>query len=237
MNAEQIVKKYLGTPYKHRGRDMTGLDCWGLIKLIFQDIGIRLWDIDEDYTPDWSWTGKDHFIENYWREWTPVQKPVIFDGLLFKIGSEHANHAGVSLGENNFIHATKLGVIVSKLGDRKFQGSLIGAYRMKSLIAACALFFLCIAQAFAAEVWKIEGNKITIEGDGHFDRPAFEARQDRQRAIVDAELAAIRADRQEVLKFKNALMLERAGAPQVNVQATAVNSNTQVNRQKAFNEN
>lgn len=237
MTAEQIVKKYLGTPYRHRGRDMTGLDCWGLIKLIFQDIGIRLWDIEEEYTPDWSWTGKDHFIENYWREWTPVQKPVIFDGLLFKIGSEHANHAGVSLGENNFIHATKLGVIVSKFGDRKFKGSLIGAYRMKSLIAACALFFLAVVPAFAADVYKIEGNTLTIEGDSKFDASKFEVRQNRQRAIVDAELAAIRAERLEVLKFKNALMLERAGAPQVNVSAMAVNSNTQVNRTKVFNEN
>jgi len=37
-----MIEKYLGVPYRHRGRAMDGLDCWGFLKLAYADIGVRL---------------------------------------------------------------------------------------------------------------------------------------------------------------------------------------------------
>lgn len=47
-----IVDKYLGIHYKHRGRTLDGLDCWGFLKLVYADLGFRLFDIENlEYVP------------------------------------------------------------------------------------------------------------------------------------------------------------------------------------------
>ena len=50
-----IIDKYLGIPYKHRGREMTGLDCWGFLKCVYADLGFRLFDIEDlEYGQAWG---------------------------------------------------------------------------------------------------------------------------------------------------------------------------------------
>lgn len=44
------LNRYIGKPYKYGGRDLEGLDCYGLVKLIYQDrYGLKLpdWLVDE----------------------------------------------------------------------------------------------------------------------------------------------------------------------------------------------
>lgn len=43
MNPEQIVaaaRRYLGTPFRHLGRDASGLDCAGLLLAVARDLGL-----------------------------------------------------------------------------------------------------------------------------------------------------------------------------------------------------
>ncbi len=128
-----IIQKYLGIVYQHHGRDLSGLDCYGLILKIFEDQGVRLWDIHEDYDQQWSWMGKNLFIENYAREWEKVTNPIFLDVVCFKNGKGVVNHAGVMLGENKFIQAVKAGVVVSRLTDREWQKRFVGLYRYKGI--------------------------------------------------------------------------------------------------------
>lgn len=130
----EIIEKYLVIPYLHHGRTLSGLDCYGLILLIFEEQGIELWDINEDYDPQWSWKGKDLFIENYARDWEVVLDPRFMDVACFKNGKGIVNHAGVVLGENKFIHAVKAGVVVSKYTDPQWQKRLVGFYRYKGIV-------------------------------------------------------------------------------------------------------
>lgn len=127
----EIIEKYLGVPYLHHGRDLSGLDCYGLILNIFDDQGVELWDINEDYDPEWSWKGKDLFFQNYARDWDAVSDPRFMDVVCFKNGKGVVNHAGVLLGENKFIHAVKAGVVVSKYTDQQWNKRLVGFYRYK----------------------------------------------------------------------------------------------------------
>ena len=129
----EILGKYLGVPYKHHGRDLSGLDCYGLILKIFEDWDVKLWDIHADYDQEWSWKGRDLFFENYAREWERVQDSRFMDVVCFKNGRNIVNHAGVFLGENKFIHAVKAGVVVSKLTDREWQKRFAGFYRYKGV--------------------------------------------------------------------------------------------------------
>jgi len=132
MSEISMVMRYAGIPYKHQGRTSDGLDCWGLIKLIYKEmLGIEILDIGEDYPDDWSWKGKDLFIENYQKQWDRRKVPEVFDVILINNGKGTANHAGVMLDKLRFIHCIRAGVIVSKITDRIWQGRINGYFRYK----------------------------------------------------------------------------------------------------------
>lgn len=42
--------KYIGLPFKDKGRDINGVDCWGLLYLISKEVfGVELPRLDEEY--------------------------------------------------------------------------------------------------------------------------------------------------------------------------------------------
>lgn len=127
----EIIEKYLGVPYQHHGRDLSGLDCYGLVLRIFEDQGVNLWDINEEYDEDWSWQGRNLFVENYARDWEFVDDYRFMDVACFQNGKSVVNHAGIYLGENKFIHAVKAGVVVSRFTDREWQKRWVGFYRYR----------------------------------------------------------------------------------------------------------
>jgi len=133
MTEQDIIKKYLGFSYKHQGRDMRGLDCYGLIIAIYADLGIKLFDIEEEYDSDWSWKNKNYFLENAHKDWEEVKKPKLFDVITFKNGKGVMNHAGVMLDENRFINSCKAGTVVCRSSDDVWQKRFAGFYRHKGL--------------------------------------------------------------------------------------------------------
>jgi len=40
---EIIAEKVLGVPFKYKGRDLSGLDCWGLVMYCYKELGIELY--------------------------------------------------------------------------------------------------------------------------------------------------------------------------------------------------
>jgi len=126
----ELIEKYLGVPYKHKGRDIEeGLDCWGFLKLCFRDMGFELIDPGIDYPEGWAKRGGNFFIENYHLQWESVNSPNPFDVVLFKNANNVANHAGIILSRARFIHcALKTGVAVCRLND--WKNRIYGFYRL-----------------------------------------------------------------------------------------------------------
>jgi cell wall-associated NlpC family hydrolase len=131
MTEEQLILKYLGIPYQHQGRVMTGLDCYGLIIAVYADLGHELLDIDEDYSEKWSWKGKNLFIENYHKQWMFVNEAQVFDVVLLGNSKGIANHAGIMLKDNRVLHTCRAGTVVSRLEDLTRMYKFMGFYRLR----------------------------------------------------------------------------------------------------------
>lgn len=126
MTEQQIIDRYLQVPYKHMGRDTTGLDCWGLALNIYKDNGIHL----EDFTYSEQVIPKERtdIFVNYHKQWEEVNKPDFFDLVLL----EHENsphHVGVVMKYGKFIHMSRLGVLFDTL--ERYNRYIKGFYRLK----------------------------------------------------------------------------------------------------------
>lgn len=126
---QEIVNKYLGIPYKYKGRDLTGMDCWGLFISIYKDLGIEVDNFGIDYDEDWSVKGNNYLADNYWRQWEEIDLPKQFDAVLLKSEEGLGNHVGVVLSKGKFIHCCKAGTVVSSL--KAFRNKIYGFYRFK----------------------------------------------------------------------------------------------------------
>ena len=133
MTEIEIVNKYLGIPYKHQGRGRDGLDCYGLLIAIFADLGIKIFDIEEDYSRDWSWKGKNYFLENAHKDWQEVKTARLFDIVGFKSSKGILNHAGVMLDWYRFINTCRAGTVICSVNDATWKSKFYGFYRHKDL--------------------------------------------------------------------------------------------------------
>ena len=95
-------KKWAKTPYRSGGMSRKGVDCSGLVRMIFsQQFGIEL----------------PRTVKHQVRMGQKITKKNIQPGNLvfFKTGAR-SRHVGIYLGNHEFLHASaKMGVIVSSL--------------------------------------------------------------------------------------------------------------------------
>ena len=129
---DKYYTKYLGIPYKHRGRDFNGVDCYGLLVLFFKtEFNIDLPDFW--YEVDWSKTGKNIITENYPSIAKPVRFPKKNDVALFNVsfGCPVVNHAGIVVEPpNKILQSMKLKVVLNDLNSPILKKHFNGYYRL-----------------------------------------------------------------------------------------------------------
>ena len=96
--------KYIGIPYKDYGRDETGIDCWGLVCLVYkQEFNIELPTFDSSYHVD-DRKQLHQLIAQHRESWVQLDAPKPGCVVLFKIlGSE--SHVGIAISPTQFLHA------------------------------------------------------------------------------------------------------------------------------------
>lgn len=131
MTERELIDKYLGVPFLHKGRTMQGCDCYGFVILVYKDLGFDLFDL-EKYDKKWSFKGKNILIENYHRQWKKIEKPATFDTVMFWGCKRTVDHGGIVLSDNRFIHCCKAGTVVARLEDQRWQNKVQGYYHLKA---------------------------------------------------------------------------------------------------------
>ena len=127
---DAIVKKYLGIPYKNHGRDLAGLDCWGLVLAIYKDYGIELFDL-ENYDQEWARRGGNLILDNYYENWKKVIQYQAGDLMFIRYPKDVVSHTGIYLDRGLFLHATRNGVVVSRVNEWKDR--IHGFYRWTAI--------------------------------------------------------------------------------------------------------
>lgn len=118
--------RYLGIPYRDHGRDLDGIDCWGLVLLFYADHGVQL-----DALPG-VWRHDPELADRITREavnWTRVESPRYGDVVVFRIAGR-PRHVGVMLDQDRFVHAQHgTGSCIERLSNLRWAPRVEGVYR------------------------------------------------------------------------------------------------------------
>jgi cell wall-associated NlpC family hydrolase len=124
--------EFVGLPWRERGRDRTGVDCWGLLFLIYASRGVEVQSYADDYV---SVDERERVAaiatqaasESEWLQINPGEERE-FDALLFKRAGL-ATHVGIVVAPGKMLHIRNGGM--SEIVP--WRSRLIGIYRHRGL--------------------------------------------------------------------------------------------------------
>jgi Putative phage tail protein/NlpC/P60 family len=121
--------KYIGIPYKQKGRDFNGIDCWGLLRLVYsEEFNINLPSFATEYTQEDIVRIQD-LIAQYKEGWQQLDSPEEGCAVLFRIlGTE--SHIGIATSSTHFLHAReKHSVVVESFESTAWKNKIVGYFK------------------------------------------------------------------------------------------------------------
>jgi cell wall-associated NlpC family hydrolase len=141
MTMSEFILKAMSVPFKDKGRDYSGLDCWGCVRLCFLEVyGIDL-PIYLDEYEDAGNTKKSRveiskILKKGKRIWKQVVDYKPMDVALFTLGGLPL-HVGVMVDKRNFLHCEKkIGVVIEEISSVMWRSRLEGVYRLEQICPA-----------------------------------------------------------------------------------------------------
>lgn len=123
--------KYVGIPFVEKGRDFSGLDCWGLIRLVYMEqLGIVLPVFDE-YTLEDKQVVDSLISGNMdpWKE-VPEGEEQVGDGLLMELIRRPHIAVVVSPASGLMLHTERVyGARIQDYRSSEYRNRLRGFYR------------------------------------------------------------------------------------------------------------
>ena len=119
---------YVGIPFLAKGRDKDGIDCWGLVRLVYKEqFNIELPSFSEEYEADDTARMKE-LVAQYLEGWEETKEPKPGTGVLFRIlGFE--SHMGIYLGDNKFLHCREnQSAVIESLDKIEWRNRLVGFF-------------------------------------------------------------------------------------------------------------
>ena len=117
------LEKYIGLKYKEKGRDFDGVDCYGLVRLIYKnEFQIDLPSFSSEYTQT-DVERIQELIAQYKEGWESIEKPEEGSIVLFRVlGSE--SHVGIVVNSEQFIKIVQSKILIHRTGKRELLVTL-----------------------------------------------------------------------------------------------------------------
>jgi cell wall-associated NlpC family hydrolase len=136
---DESPARYFHIPFLERGRSVEGVDCWGLIVLIYREqFGITLPPYADSYettsrvSADAMAATVEHEKAEHWR--AVAEADACFpDAILLRLWNRPM-HVGVVIERGRFLHAIEgVGVCVERYKDRQWINRVLGFYRHRAM--------------------------------------------------------------------------------------------------------
>lgn len=126
------VGHYIGLPFKEHGRDRSGIDCWGLVRLVMgEQFGVSLPSYATHYD---STTREDQLaplIEEERKWWIPVEagKEQLGDVVVLRMRGQPI-HVGLVIETGRMLHAeVGIGSVLDSYKSARWHLRVTGFYR------------------------------------------------------------------------------------------------------------
>ena len=132
-----FANHYVGTKFKNRGRTKEGVDCWGLVRLIYaEQFAIELPSYDDEYNSSHNISETREAIEEHSKEWINIEpgQERAGDVIVMKL-SGYPTHVGMVLTNGKMLHIIEgTDAVVENYHSRLWQHRIVGFYRHKELL-------------------------------------------------------------------------------------------------------
>lgn len=131
------ANRYIGIPFKEKGRNHEGCDCWGLVRLVSKEqFHIELPDHDEDYKRIKDRDVIAESIDKDLPNWDEIEKPQGGDIVLLKcLGLP--THIGIMIDKKHMLHVMKrTNASIERLDSVIWRDRVLGYYRYKQVYHA-----------------------------------------------------------------------------------------------------
>ena len=127
------MDEYIGIPFKAGGRDRDGLDCWGLVRLVYRErLGVDLPAYDgvfSDTDPE-TMRQVGSLMAEQSRQWQQVQQMQPMDVLLIRVNGGVPSHVALYLGDDWMLHIMEgMDVTQESVRSLRWAKRITGAYR------------------------------------------------------------------------------------------------------------
>lgn len=111
----ELAQRFQGAPYVWGGISPNGVDCSGFVQEVFRLSGHNL----------------PRLADEQFQQTSPIDLPQPGDLVFFTTYLPGPSHVGISLGGQDFLHASSSrGVIRASLDDNYFKSRYLGAHRL-----------------------------------------------------------------------------------------------------------
>ncbi|MBX3167184.1 MAG: C40 family peptidase [Candidatus Eremiobacteraeota bacterium] len=111
----ELAQRFQGAPYVWGGMSPNGVDCSGFVQEVFRLSGHSL----------------PRLADEQFQQTSPIDQPQPGDLVFFTTYLPGPSHVGISLGGQDFLHASSSrGVIRASLEDNYFKSRYLGAHRL-----------------------------------------------------------------------------------------------------------
>ena len=122
---------YIGLPFRNHGRDRSGLDCWGLVRLVMSEqFGIALPSLSHEYRHSCD-RAIGPLIEAQSLNFAPVKHGAekLGDIIVLRMNGQPM-HVGLVLGDQQMLHVEEgIETSIARYAGPHWAGRIFGFYR------------------------------------------------------------------------------------------------------------